>query len=187
MQDNTFSDTWQWVSSSFMWHKTQKPLKEICRLATEKQNLYSQGYHRKSWKTDNDQEKIFATLQQVGQLQQMTSSYKEVPQWNKRIKPFKLKLAKGCEQANRRTVSRTLFASKSPEVRFQRHLREGIRNDVMCEWLKAGRLFSPEGNGREQHGPIKHNASHTWHLKLSMAAFKKKAKTGEITLVMYCT
>ena len=92
----------------------------------------------------------------------MTSSYKEVPQWNKRIKPFKLKLAKGCEQANRRTVSRTLFASKSPEVRFQRHLREGIRNDVMCEWLKAGRLFSPEGNGREQHGPIKHNASHTW-------------------------
>lgn len=55
----------------------------------------------------------------------------------------------------------------------------------MCEWSKAGRLFSPEGNGREQHGPIKHNASRTWHLKLSTAEFKK-AKTGEITSVMYC-
>lgn len=48
----------------------------------------------------------------------MTSSYKEVPQWNKRIKPLKLKLAEGREHANRRTVSRTLFASRSPEVRF---------------------------------------------------------------------
>ena len=82
MQDNTFSDIWEWAKSSLVWHKIQKPQKEtVCGLAAWKQSLYSQRYNRKSWKTDNDGEKIFATLQQV---YINTSNYKEVWQWDKR-------------------------------------------------------------------------------------------------------